>query len=136
MSLLGLKFTILYVLVGMAVGILGGFFLDIIKAERWLQSFAAEALKRGQQQSDSGVETKVETAASLALHERHRFAKAEAQEIFGRVWKWVVIGVGVGAALHGVVPDGWIEAHLGEGQWWSVPHRYCLVFPYIQMQRV
>ena len=129
MSLLGLKFTILYVVVGMAVGILGGFFLDIIKAERWLQSFAAEALKRGQQQIGSEVESRLQTTPSLALHERHQFAKAEALEIFGRVWKWVIIGVGVGAALHGFVPDGWIEAHLGEGQWWSVPASVLLGIP-------
>ena len=129
MSLLGLKFTILYVVVGMAVGILGGFFLDITKAERWLQSFAAEALKRGQKQIDSGVKTNIETTPSLALHERHQFAKAEALEIFGRVWKWVIIGVGVGAALHGFVPDGWIEAHLGDGQWWSVPVSVLLGIP-------
>ena len=129
MSLLGLKFTLLYVVVGMAVGILGGFFLDLIKAERWLQSFAAEALKRGQQQIDPEVKNRLETTPSLALHERHQFAKAEALEIFGRVWKWVIIGVGVGAALHGFVPDGWIEAHLGEGQWWSVPASVLLGIP-------
>ena len=45
MSLLGWKFTLLYIVVGMTVGILGGMFLDAIKAERWLQSFAAKALE-------------------------------------------------------------------------------------------
>ncbi len=129
MSLLGLKFTILYVLVGMAVGILSGFFLDIIKAERWLQSFAAEALKRGQQENDSEVESSVQTTPSLPLLERHQFAKSEALEIFARVWKWVIIGVGAGAALHGFVPDGWIEMHLGDGQWWSVPASVLLGIP-------
>jgi len=29
--------------------------------------------------------------------------------------------VGLGAALHGFVPEGWVETHLGQGQWWSVP---------------
>jgi uncharacterized membrane protein YraQ (UPF0718 family) len=119
LSLLGWKFTALYVLVGMTVGILGGVFLDAIKAERWLQSFAAEALQRGQAQTVAG--RKGEVAASLSLVERHQYAKDEALEIFGRVWKWVIVGVGLGAALHGFVPDGWIEAHLGDGQWWSVP---------------
>ncbi|MEI8635049.1 hypothetical protein P4S72_29410 [Vibrio sp. PP-XX7] len=38
-------------------------------------------------------------------------------EIVGRVWIWVFIGVGIGAGLHGFVPQGWIEAHLGAGQW-------------------
>lgn len=119
MSLLGWKFTLLYVVVGMTVGMLGGLLLDAMKAERWLQSFAAEALVRGRQMAAS---VDVSTAARvLTLSERHQFAKAEAIEIFGRVWKWVIIGVGLGAALHGFVPEGWIETHLGQGQWWSVP---------------
>jgi len=119
MSLLGWKFTLLYVAVGMTVGMLGGVLLDAMKAERWLQSFAAEALVRGRQMAASDD---VSTAARvLSLSERHQFAKAEAIEIFGRVWKWVIIGVGLGAALHGFVPEGWIETHLGQGQWWSVP---------------
>ncbi|MBU2421337.1 MAG: permease [Gammaproteobacteria bacterium] len=119
MSLLGWKFTLLYVAVGMTVGVLGGLLLDAMKAERWLQSFAAEALVRGRQMSVSDT---VSTAARvLSFSERHQFAKAEAIEIFGRVWKWVIIGVGLGAALHGFVPEGWVETHLGQGQWWSVP---------------
>ncbi|MEE1980039.1 permease [Shewanella xiamenensis] len=119
MSLLGWKFTLLYVVVGMTVGMLGGVLLDAMKAERWLQSFAAEALVRGRQMAASDD---VSTAARvLSLSERHKFAKAEAIEIFGRVWKWVIIGVGLGAALHGFVPEGGIETHLGQGQWWSVP---------------
>lgn len=119
-SLLGWQFTVIYVLVGMSVGMLAGAFLDTIRAERWLQSFAAKALEQGQAQA-SHDNSEGMTSTSMTLTERHEFAKDETLEIFGRVWKWVIIGVGLGAALHGFVPDGWIEAHLGDGQWWSVP---------------
>lgn len=129
MSLLGWKFTVLYVVIGMAVGILGGLFLDTIHAERWLQSFAAEALKRGQSQSVDTTDGTTEKPQALSFKARHEFAKAEALEIFGRVWKWVIIGVGLGAALHGFVPDGWIAEHLGDGQWWSVPAAVLLGIP-------
>lgn len=125
MSLLGWKFTLLYVVVGMTVGIIGGAFLDAIKAERWLQSFAKKALEAGQ---NAPLQTTQETE-KLSLTERHRFAKDETLEIFGRVWKWVIIGVGLGAALHGFVPDGWIERYLGDGQWWSVPAAVLLGIP-------
>ncbi|MBT1449307.1 permease [Glaciecola sp. XM2] len=118
LSLLGWKFTLLYILVGISVGILGGLFLDTIRAERWLQSFAAKALEKGQAQQ---VQSLDESVPSMSYKERHQFAKSETLEIFSRVWKWVIIGVGLGAALHGFVPDGWIEQHLGAGQWWSVP---------------
>jgi uncharacterized membrane protein YraQ (UPF0718 family) len=119
-SLLGWKFTVIYVVVGMSVGILAGAFLDAIQAERWLQSFAAKALERGQAQTNTDQSNEA-TSISLTLAERHQFAKNEMLDIFGRVWRWVIIGVGLGAALHGFVPDGWIETHLGHGQWWSVP---------------
>jgi uncharacterized membrane protein YraQ (UPF0718 family) len=141
MSLLGWKFTLLYIVIGMTVGILGGFFLDAIKAERWLQSFAAKALADGQkknQQINDDTSTNQEniteknkkrTPPKIPFSERHEFAKDETLEIFGRVWKWVIIGVGAGAALHGFVPDGWIEQHLGDGQWWSVPAAVLLGIP-------
>ena len=133
MSLLGWKFTLLYVVVGMTVGIIGGFFLDAIKAERWLQSFAAKALENGQKNHSTTDHDSAEghkpTSQSLSFSERHSFAKDETLEIFGRVWKWVIIGVGLGAALHGFVPDGWIEQYLGDGQWWSVPTAVLLGIP-------
>lgn len=127
-SLLGWKFTVIYVLVGMSVGMLAGAFLDTIRAERWLQSFAAKAFEKGKAQAnhDNGEGM---TSTSMTLIERHEFAKGETLEIFGRVWKWVIIGVGLGAALHGFVPDGWIEAHLGDGQWWSVPAAVLIGIP-------
>ena len=126
LSLLGWKFTLLYVVIGMSVGILGGVFLDAIKAERWLQSFAAKALERGKK---SATITNSTASKSLSFKQRHGFAKVETLEIFGRVWKWVIIGVGLGSALHGFVPDGWIENHLGDGQWWSVPSAVLLGIP-------
>lgn len=127
-SLLGWKFTVIYVLVGMSVGILAGAFLDTIRAERWLQSFAAKALEQGQAQASQDNSEDM-TSTSMTFTERHEFAKGETLEIFGRVWKWVIIGVGLGAALHGFVPDGWIEAHLGDGQWWSVPAAVLIGIP-------
>ena len=72
MSLLGWKFTILYIIVGMSIGMLGGMFLDTIKAERWLQSFAAKALEQGQTYSSAGTNG---TIQSLTMSERHAFAK-------------------------------------------------------------
>lgn len=125
MSLLGWKFTMLYVLVGMAVGISGGIFLDLIKAERWLQPFAAKALHNAKPgQATTGASSQV-----LTLRQRHEFAKTETLDIFKRVWKWVILGVGLGAALHGFVPAGWLESHLGDGQWWSVPAAVLLGIP-------
>lgn len=125
-SLLGWKLTLVYVLAGMLVGILGGVLLDALGAERWLQSFAADALVRARQQPQTRLNLPEQR---IRWQERHEFARDEAFEIFGRVWKWVLIGVGMGAALHGYVPEGWIADHLGEGQWWSVPMAVLLGIP-------
>lgn len=126
MSLLGIKFTLIYIAIGMLVGIAGGLFLDAIKAERWLQDFALKALTNARNVTYS---TTAHQNDILSMSKRHQFAKTEAFDIFARVWKWVLVGVGLGAALHGFVPNGWIEQNLGDGQWWSVPFAVVLGIP-------
>lgn len=116
LSLLGWKLTLVYIVVGMAVGILAGAFLDLIRAERLLQPFAAKAYENSRHMQLQEV-----ALQHMSLTDRHNFAKAELLDILQRVWKWVFIGVGLGAALHGYVPDGWMQENLGHGQWWSVP---------------
>ena len=119
-SLLGAKVTLLYLLTGITIGILGGALLDLLHAERWLQPLAANVYNRAQSQPQQSATTR-QQRQPMAWRQRHEFAKAETRDIFGRVWKWVIIGVGLGAALHGFVPAGFLETHLGDGQWWSVP---------------
>ncbi|ONF43112.1 hypothetical protein BTO32_10475 [Marinobacter lutaoensis] len=121
-SLLGWKFTLAYIVIGMVVGIIGGMILDAVKGERWLKDFAAKAYQAAASETrEHEHEVDVPEAPKLTLAERHQFAKDELREIVGRIWKWVLIGVGLGAALHGFVPDGWFAENLGSGQWWSVP---------------
>ncbi len=127
-GLLGLKFTLLYVAVGMAIGMFSGWFLDRIDAKRWLQPFAARAMQQAEQGAAASA-TSGQARERLTWRARHQFAKQELAEIVGRVWKWVLIGVGIGAGLHGFVPQGWIAAHLGDGQWWSVPAAVGLGIP-------
>ena len=119
-SLLGFEITLLYVVTGIGIGIIGGALLDLLKAERWLQPLAAKAYAMGRESSQQANQAMPE-ATAISWLQRHQFAKSETTEIFGRVWKWVIIGVGLGASLHGFVPAGWLEANLGDGQWWSVP---------------
>lgn len=117
-GLLGLRFTIIYVITGMLAGVLGGWFLDGIGADRYLNELGQKAIKR------SGGDSLVEDAVGkvkLSFKERHEFAVNEVKIIFIRIWKWVLLGVGLGAALHGFVPESIIVNNLGDGQWWSVP---------------
>ena len=123
-GLLGWKFTLVYVTVGILAGMLGGLFMDSIRAERWLQSFIRDALQDApplETGQEAGHEAPQSAAAPLTLRQRHDFAYSETTMIAKRVWLWVLIGVGLGAALHGYVPQEWFAANLGAGEWWSVP---------------
>ena len=64
-----------------------------------------------------------------SLRGRHLYAVAEVKEIVGRIWKWVVIGIGVGALFHGFVPESWVSEHLSSGNWYDVPTAVILGIP-------
>ena len=125
-GLLGWKFTIIYVVVGMFAGIVGGIIMDALRAERWLQPFLLDAMKNASTR-EAAVEA-VE-APKMGLMERHAFAYSETSSIFKKVWLWVIIGVGLGALLHGYVPQEWFTENLGAGQWWSVPVAVAIGIP-------
>jgi uncharacterized membrane protein YraQ (UPF0718 family) len=125
-GLLGWKFTVIYVVVGMTAGIIGGYVMDSLKAGRWLQPFILETIEKApahQYVNEAGETQK------LTTRQRHIFAYSETASIFKRVWKWVIIGVGIGAALHGFVPDNWFAENLGAGEWWTVPSAVFVAIP-------
>lgn len=113
-GLLGWKFTVIYVTVGLTAGILGGIVMDALRADRWLQPFVIEAMR-------TPVIPLSVPGKRLSVRQRHAFARSETTTIFRRVWKWVIAGVAVGAVVHGFVPADWFSEHLGAGQWWTVP---------------
>lgn len=123
-GLLGWKLTLVYIAVGLAAGIVGGLAMDAIGARRWLQPFLLEALAQNPSLAVAGQDR-----TKLTIKERHEFAWGELRSIFGRVWKWVVIGVAVGAALHGFVPQSWIVENLAADNIWSVPAAVVLGIP-------
>ncbi len=121
-GLLGIKFMIIYVSVGIIVGVIGGFFIDAIKAERYLVPLAVTTNQQAQPIHHTG-------STKMRFQERHTFAKNELKTILSRIWKWVFIGVGLGALLHGFVPESFVTENLGSGRWWSVPGAVLLGIP-------
>ncbi len=122
-SLLGVKFMIIYVTVGIVSGIIGGAFLDTIKAERFLMPLVKNISNK------KPVAVNEKTDQKLTLKDRHNFARDELFTIFARVWIWVLAGVGLGAALHGLVPESWIVENLGSEKLWTVPVAVLLGIP-------
>lgn len=123
-SILGFKFMIIYIITGIAAGMIGGFFIDQIKGERYLTPIGNRALNK-----ENFVETDAVEKKRLSMKDRHNFALSELKEIFHRVAIWIVIGISLGAALHGFIPESFIYDKLGNGQWWSVPAAVFLGIP-------
>ncbi len=133
-SLLGWQFTMIYVAVGMLSGIIGGAFFDLIRAERYLTDLGGQAVAMGAAEDAAGNGSGGSNQATppsnaLTWQERHEFAKHEMQTIFGKIWKYVIIGISVGAAFHGFIPESWIQGHLADGKWWTVPAASVLGIP-------
>lgn len=130
-SILGLKFTIIYVSVGILSGIFGGWFFDLIKAEKHLSPLGAKSLDMAdkQQPQSCSCACTADTNSNITWKQRHEFAKTEVKEIVKRIWKWVIIGISVGALFHGFVPADWVESNLAAGDWWTVPLASILGIP-------
>ena len=117
-ELLGWKFTAIYLVTCLLSGITGGILMDTLRAGRWLQPFLLDFPKTGPTPAATGSSLSTRHAG---LAERHAFASLETRNIFRRVWLWIVVGIAIGATLHGFVPQQWFSGHFGAGQWWTVP---------------
>jgi len=127
-SILGFRFMIIYIGIGIVSGIIGGFIIDLIHADKYLTPIGRKAYEKSSNiMGDSNFQIPGEGV--LSFKNRHLFAVEELKTIFKRVWIWVIFGVGLGALMHGFIPDNWIIDHLGRSQWWSVPGAVILGIP-------
>ncbi|MEI6501508.1 MAG: permease, partial [Armatimonadota bacterium] len=65
----------------------------------------------------------------LSWPERMDLGMASVRDVVGKVWPFILIGVGVGAGIHGYVPEGALVSIMGRGAWWSVPLAVLLGIP-------
>lgn len=112
-GILGWQVALLYVLAGVFVAYVGSIIMEMFKPERWVEAYVWDIKVRQKQEQQ---------AYAGGLKERHGFAWNEVKVIVQRIWLWVIVGIGMGAAFHGYVPQAWIESTLADAQnWWSVP---------------
>ena len=120
LGILGWELTLMYVAAGLTVAYVGGMIMERFKPERWVEDYVWKI--------QMGETAQLEADTSLAG--RHRYAWGEVKEIVGRLWKWVVAGIAVGALFHGYVPEGWVTEHLGgKDNWLAVPGAVLLGVP-------
>jgi uncharacterized membrane protein YraQ (UPF0718 family) len=118
-GILGWKLALLYILAGLVVAWFGGLIMQWFKPERWVEDYVWK-IQMGQAALPD---------QDNSFRGRHHFAMAEVKEIVGRIWKWVLIGIGVGALFHGYVPEQWVAEHLASGNWYDVPSAVLLGVP-------
>jgi uncharacterized membrane protein YraQ (UPF0718 family) len=112
LGLFGWKVAALYLVTGLAIAIVSGFVLGRLKLERWVEPWVYESMQR----SAAAYEKE-----RLGLEGRLAKGTEAVREIVGKVWLYVVLGIAVGAGVHGYVPEGLLAGVMGRSAWWSVP---------------
>ncbi len=110
-GLFGWKTAIIYTLTGLLIAIFAGWIIGALKLEKYIQEWVFE-VKTGQTGID---ETK------LGFSERIKLGFETVKEIVGKIWLYIVIGVAIGAAAHGYVPEDFMANLMGKSAWYSVP---------------
>lgn len=97
----GLKLTVIYVLSGILIGVIGGYVIGLLKMEKYVEDFVYKV------KSGKMVEKKWDYG------ERIMFARNEVVSIFRKVWIYIVVGVSLGGLLHGFAPEGILARYAG-----------------------
>jgi uncharacterized membrane protein YraQ (UPF0718 family) len=111
-GLVGWQIATIYLVFGFTIATLAGVVLGRMGLERYLQDWVRE-LNAGPV-GDLPEER-------LTLVDRLKIGVDQVCEIVGKVWIWVLVGIGIGAAIHGYVPEEMMLRIMGGEAWWSVP---------------
>lgn len=110
-GLLGWKVAAIYMGTGLFVAIFAGWLIGRLKLEGQIEDWVTQA--------HSGAAAMEEE--TLTWNDRIVYGWDAVKEIIGRVWVYVILGIAVGAGIHGFVPEGMMASIMGKGSWWSVP---------------
>ena len=111
-GLVGWQIATIYLVFGFTIATVAGWVLGQMGLERYLQDWV-RALNAGP------VGDLPE--ARLTFVDRLKIGADQVREIVGKVWIWVLVGIGIGAAIHGYVPEAMMLRIMGNESWWSVP---------------
>jgi hypothetical protein len=110
-GLLGWKVAAIYFVSGLVIAIVAGWIIGRLKLEGWIEDWVRE-LRAGEM---------VDFEEKLTWPDRIEHGKQAVRDIVGKVWMYVVAGIGVGALIHGFVPEDFMAEIMGKDAWWSVP---------------
>ena len=112
-GMFGWKVALLYTVMGLAVAILAGMVIGKLRMEKYLEEWV-------QKLQESGISAELDYKA-ISWPLRLREGVRHVREIVGKVWLYIVLGVGLGAGIHGYVPENFMASLMGKSVWWSVP---------------
>lgn len=119
----GLKPTLIYAFSGILLGMVGGWVLEKFKLEKYLSPWVQQI------QAQSEAESIQWEAQHVPFSKRLPVILKDAGGIVRGVWLYVIIGIAIGAVMHGYVPEGFFEQHLSAEKWYSVPLAVILAVP-------
>ncbi|MDF2671798.1 MAG: permease [Clostridiales bacterium] len=108
MSFFGVKIAIAYVVVGLILAVIGGTLIDKLGMEKYIQEYVLEI---------GNTDTEL---VEMNREERISYSRSQVAEIIHKVWLYVLIGVGIGAAIHNWIPQSLIEKIIGSNNPFAV----------------
>lgn len=118
-GLFGWKTALLYMSTGLIIAIISGYIIGRLKLERYVEAWVYE-VKAGHLEME---EEKISFARRITA------GINAVKEIVSKVWIYIVIGIAVGAGIHGYVPENFMAGLMGKDAWWSVPIAVILGVP-------
>jgi len=110
-GMFGWQVATIYVGTGLAIAILAGWIIGILKLEKWVEPWVYQT-HIGDIESDE---------EKLTFIKRIQLGYDAIKEIVGKVWIYVALGILVGAGAHGYVPEDFMAALMGKSAWYSIP---------------
>lgn len=107
-SIFNWKIAIAYVIAGIILAVAAGTVISKSNLEGYVEQFVY---------GDGVIDVEQE---NMTTRDRVEFAKAQVGDIVGRVWMYILIGVGIGAVIHNWIPESIISGLLGDDKWYSV----------------
>ena len=118
-ALVGWKIALAYLVFGLAIAIVAGWVIGRLHLEGWLQDWVRN-VRAG------AIDLPEETVSVI---DRLRAGIEAVKETVGKVWMWIIVGIAVGAFIHGYVPMDLIASIMGREAWWSVPAAVVIGIP-------
>jgi uncharacterized membrane protein YraQ (UPF0718 family) len=121
-GLVGWKVALTYLAFGLVVAVLAGIVIGKFRLEGWLQDWVQDI-------HNGTAVAQTPAGQPLTMEDRYRMGLAGVREILGRIWIWILLGIGIGALIHGYVPEDLMARIMGADAWWSVPSAVVIGIP-------